>query len=442
MVRIPAGKLGLASACATAVAVAVLVAVSGTSTRAQQIPSGYLAQNVEVVGYNDVDGNVPFKMAINSVQNRWYLYVGSFWVRGWSILDVTDPKASKVVKFIKGPDNTSTVQMDWAEGARMETPVSRILPGRDFDPNKSFDAGFYIWDLKNPLDPQRIGYWKSGGTHRNWYDGGRYVHATSAMEGYKGQIYVIVDVADPANPKEVGRWWYPGQHTAGGEKLEDDEIGLHGPPVPVGNLVYLPYKAGGFIVLDISDKSKPRKIGQLSVTPPFKGNEGVHTIVPIPERKIAIANSEAIDEKCEEGINFAGIVDIADPTKPTLLSLFPRPIPPPGLPYTDFCDKGGRFGPHNVNQLQHSQWVEKQTNLVYMTYFNAGLRIFDISNPRQPIEVGYFIPPDPVKRYGPLPATKLVIQTNDVLVDTRGYIYITDRNEGVWILRYTGKRKP
>ena len=31
----------------------------------------------------------------------------------------------------------------------------------------------------------------------------------------------------------------------------------------------------------------------------------------------------------------------------------------------------------------------------------------------------------------------LVSQTEDVLVDTRGYIYTNDKNEGLWILRLT-----
>jgi len=65
--------------------------------------------------------------------------------------------------------------------------------------------------------------------------------------------------------------------------------------------------------------------------------------------------------------------------------------------------------------------------------------VFDISNARLPKEVGYFIPPDPVKRYGPVP-DKLVEQTEDVLVDRCGYVYITNKNQGMWILRYTGPR--
>jgi myo-inositol-hexaphosphate 3-phosphohydrolase len=39
-----------------------------------------------------------------------------------------------------------------------------------------------------------------------------------------------------------------------------------------------------------------------------------------------------------------------------------------------------------------------------------------------------------------MPEDKLVVQTEDVVVDRRGFIYISDKNQGVWILRYTGPR--
>jgi hypothetical protein len=37
---------------------------------------------------------------------------------------------------------------------------------------------------------------------------------------------------------------------------------------------------------------------------------------------------------------------------------------------------------------------------------------------------------------------KLETQTEDVLVDTRGNIYITDKQWGLFILRYTGEGEP
>jgi len=42
----------------------------------------------------------------------------------------------------------------------------------------------------------------------------------------------------------------------------------------------------------------------------------------------------------------------------------------------------------------------------------------------------------------PIPIGKLVTQTEDVLVDTRGNIYITDKQWGLYILRYTGAGQP
>jgi len=74
---------------------------------------------------------------------------------------------------------------------------------------------------------------------------------------------------------------------------------------------------------------------------------------------------------------------------------------------------------------------------VYVTYFNAGLRVYDIQEERAPKEVGWFLPPDPQVRRGPLPKTGLVTQSEDVVVDARGNIFVSDKNHGVYILRHT-----
>ncbi len=376
------------------------------------------------------------KMSIREVDARWYLYLGHFWHSGWSIVDVTDPAKPEVAAFVAGPENTATYQMEIA-GTTMVTALEKFLPGFG-DPDAPFDEGVLLWDIKDPLHPRRIGQFRTGGTgtHRNFYAGGRYMHLAANMAGYDGNIYVIVDVSDPANPVEAGRWWVAGQHAAGGEKPPKPGISLHGPAEVVGNLAYLPYGSAGMIVLDISDVAAPRQIGGLSFSPPFRARFGVHSIVPHVERGLAYVNSEGAAEYGAEGCDHASVVDISDPTHPVLLSLFPGPVPPPGVGYTDFCDRGGWSGPHNQNQLQHNPDVQPQGDLVYMTYFNAGLRVYDVSNRRHPTEIGYFMPPDPTRRYGPIPESTLVLQSEDVLVDRRGYIYVTHKHQGLWILRY------
>ena len=426
-----------------ALAIVVVLVVAGLAAsvaRAQMsssIPPGAVASNVRVIGYSEVDGRPPFKLSILERNGRWYLYAGHLWHRGWTVLDVTDPSKPSVATFIPGPANTWTIQMEIGDG-KMITALEKIAPGWGGDPVQPNDEGVLIWSLADPVRPQRLGQYKTGGTgtHRNFYANGRYMHLAAGMPGYSGNIYVIVDISNPANPVEAGRWWVPGQHTAGGE-TPNRNVSVHGPPYVEGTRVYIPYGEAGLVILDISDVARPKLVGQLSFTPPFLGFIGAHSVLPLPSRKIAVVNSEAIQEDCQEPLNHASVVDIADPAKPTLLSLFPLPVPPPGSPHKNFCEKGGRFGPHNVHQLYHNPFVEHSDRIVYLTYFNAGLRIIDIADPRLPREVGYFVPPDPTRRYGTLPK-KLVVQSEDVLVDTRGYIYLTEKNQGLWILQYTG----
>src|SRR5205823_5481869 len=180
------------------------------------------------------------------------------------------------------------------------------------------------------------------GTHRNFYAGGKYMHLAAGMPGYKDNIYVIVDISDPANPVEAGRWWVPGQKE-GEAAVAPQSTSLHGPPEVVGNTVFLPYGGAGMIILDINDVSKPKEIGRLSYSPPFLSFIGVHTVVPAPEKKLAYVNSEAIFDDCKEALNHASIVDISDLTKPRMISLLPLPVPPATWKIKSFCEHGGRF---------------------------------------------------------------------------------------------------
>ncbi|MFP6733668.1 MAG: hypothetical protein VB959_07500 [Rhodospirillales bacterium] len=400
-----------------------------------ELPEGdSWAHGIDIDGYCDFGGKPAFKLAIQEVLGRWYLYVAHLWHQGWTITDVTDPGNAREVRYLEGPANTWTIQLQVA-GGKMITGLERIAPGWGGDADAPFAEGIWIWDVSDPEDPKRLGEYSTGGTgtHRNYYDGGRYVHLTAGLPGYKGNIYVIVDLDDPANPTEVSRWWVPGQH-------EDDGVGdppahtsLHGGAYVVGNRAYLPYGGSGVIILDISDVTAPQLVSRFSVSPPYVSLFGIHTAVPIPGRGLIAANSEAIAENCDEPLCFAGLIDIADETAPRLVSTLPLPVPPTGAPYKNFCEFGGRFGPHNQHQGQGHANLMDDDNLLYMTYFNAGLRIFDISDAYLPKEIAFFVPPVPAERRGLLPKT-MTPQSEDVVVDARGYIYISDKNHGVYIL--------
>jgi hypothetical protein len=71
-------------------------------------------------------------------------------------------------------------------------------------------------------------------------------------------------------------------------------------------------------------------------------------------------------------------------------------------------------GPH----MWHSE------DVIVGTFFNGGLRAYDISNPYQPQQIGVFVPPAP-----PMAPTG-TIQLNDVFVDEREIVYTVDRHIG------------
>jgi hypothetical protein len=392
-----------------------------------------VAKNVELVGYHDLEGRPSLKLAMQVVNERWYLYLAHFWVSGWTILDVTDPSKPQHVRFVPGPPNTLTCQVQVADGIMITALEKPIVPSEKEMP---YEEGIYIWDVKDPTNPKRLGHFATGatGTHRNHWEGGRYVHLAATARGFQGHIYVIVDIADPSKPVETGRWWLPDQWIAGGAALTQPKTALHGPAYPEGNRAYLGYGEAGMVTLDISDLALPRLISRLSFHPPLGSWLACHTVLPLPQRRLALVSSESIEENCQEPLNFAGIVDTSDEKDPRLISIFPIPEPPLGAPYKNFSKRGGRFGPHNFHLPQRQPHLEDRDDRVYLTYFNAGLRVYDISDPYLPKEIAYYVPPDPKERIGPRPKA-LVTSSEDVLVDKRGYCYVTDKNHGLHVLR-------
>jgi hypothetical protein len=76
--------------------------------------------------------------------------------------------------------------------------------------------------------------------------------------------------------------------------------------------------------------------------------------------------------------------------------------------------------------------------VIFATYQNAGVRVFDIKNAFQPEQVAFYVPPAPQRLMDTRPNRPQVIQSCDVFADRQGLLYVTDYNAGLYILEYLG----
>jgi hypothetical protein len=229
----------------------------------------------------------------------------------------------------------------------------------------------------------------------------------------------------------AGHWWLPGMWQAGGEEPQSPKgkrwAAHHA--ITAGNLAYGAWRDGGLTVHDISDPAKAKLISHTNWCPPFAG--GTHTPLPLPHRNLLVVADEATSSKCANGIAYTWMLDVRAPENPVTIATLPTPSE------EDFCAKGGKFGPHNLHENRPGSL--QSSNLIFATYHNAGLRVYDVTNQFAPKEVAYYVPPPPERLVDFRPNTSKVIQSCDVFVDTSGVMYLTDTNAGLYILQYEGK---
>ena len=367
--------------------------------------------NLKLVGHSDMNGN---GVTMQLIARGDYLYVAHFaGPVGFSVVDVSDPRVPRVVKEVPPLPGTRCLKLQVADDLLL---VSNEQAG----PEPAARTGMAVYKLDNPADPRQVGFFetKGGGPHWIWFTGGRYAYLSARIEGFTHRIALIVDVADPSQPKEVSRWWIPGIWTACGEKPWWDKalnFNIHGCFVH-GDRAYLAMFDHGLGILDISDKENPVLISELQ----WLNGRWAHTALPLPERDLLVVSEEANAFDCMEYPRYVRVIDIRDEQNPRILSRFPQPR-------GDFRRRGMRFGSHDLHANYPGSAVDDR--LIYATYYNAGLRVVDTSDPVAPKEVAYYVPQ--------APPTQRAIQTNQVFVDSRGLIYLSDfAGAGIHILEW------
>jgi hypothetical protein len=296
-------------------------------------------------------------------------------------------------------------------------------------PPPGYNGGLSIYDISKPEKPTLITHWETTdgpdaqyarGVHRFDFDG-RYAYISPTMDGYLGNIMMILDLKDPSKPEEVGRWWMPGQWIAGGETptWKGDAHKCHH-PLRYGNRLYTSYWQGGLVILDIDDMSKPKLVSGLDWSPPFPWP--THTALRIPfkidNRDFMVVSDEDVFRQPDHPpypAAFLWMVDITDEKHPQPISTFQvEDMPNTPQPRMTGC--------HQPCEIVTGTEIP-------VAWFAYGLRIIDISKPHALKEVAYYVPDVP-------PGSERV-QSNDVTVDDRGLLYLLDRVRGLHILERT-----
>ncbi len=362
---------------------------------------------------------------------------------------------------------------------------------------------FEIWDVTSPSAPALLTTIVGGlsAYHKSWWEcdtGIAYLIAGSKSDGWHQlQHTKIYDLSDPAHPVYIRDFGLvggqPSANIATAQSCINDPgpncyEGVTNPPASLHqvysagvniNRAYMPYGVGSDGVIQILDRNKlvygcntsvnPNASASCATNPtqadmlypqvgyitenPLQGAHNATPIfgVPIPEEQanfldgtpqkwnLDLTTSEAMGPpSCVgEAPHMATLLDITNDQTPWPIATLNVPQYP-----GDFCNKGARFGAHHTNWEIYAPYYGR---LAFVSWFNAGLRVWDIRDPLNPRPVAYFIQA-PNKNtqqscgtpQGPSVCRK-VTYMDIVEVDDRGYIYGQDRaGSGITILQLTG----
>jgi hypothetical protein len=397
-----------------------------------------MAHNMKLLAHHELDGfggmgeGIAMQQTDDGRRILWMAHESA--PKNFTAVDVTDPTKLRVVVQTELPHmKVRSNSLDVVGNLMVVANQTREVNMKP--------AGFNIYDITIPEQPQLISHFDcsgpySRGVHAVWFVDGKTVHMASGAADFQphdpkdDQIYRIIDISNPSKPVETGRWWYPGTRVGDSapppKRLPakfDTGFRAHNtnvfPERP--DRAYIGYIDGGAVVLDIGNPADIKVVSQWNHSPPFNGF--THTVLPLFDRGLWIVSDECVQDDGADWPKLVWVVDARSDANPVPIATFPAP------PHDAFARRGGRFGAHNLHENLPLPVSFQSDTLMIGTFFNAGVRVYDTSNPYQVEEVGYYVPGTP--RLAPAGA----IQLNDVFVDDRRIVYTVDRfGGGLYVL--------
>lgn len=461
------------------------------------------SHNLQWLGHADLQGRTAYQPTLHTINGRVYLFVGHFAGQtvngepnGTTITDVTNPGNPMLVKHIPSANGSQMVRVCDGNGTLGQSGKVYML--------RNTGNTHETYDVTDPANPTRLAVIQPApgafftATHKNWWEcdtGVAYIvagagAASAAPDGWRTNQHIkIYDLRDPSNPVFLRDIGLVGQNPSPPSTSSTATGGVHGPisvwknPITgaLVNRIYVPYGTssnGVFQILDrdkvlpspwgswngadpvapTDDELRNLVVGSMDMTP----TEGAHTSFPIfgvplthyqgftsnTTRDLVALISEETDNLCRGSPHFGYLVDATmtqgqgaaskGENHPMVISTM-QVQEDSAKP--DFCTRGTRFGTHSTNESFYAPYYGK---LLFIAYFDGGLRVFDIRDPYHPQEVAHFIPPvnantRPTVVNG---VSYFDVSTDNAELDDHGLIYIVDRvGGGADILQLNGCAK-
>jgi len=368
-----------------------------------------VGREVEVVGQGPVrDRHTSDLWVWEGVDGRDYAVTGTWGADGHAYFwDVTDPSDIRRVGAVQVDARTvNDVKV---------SPDGRIaVISREGASNRR--NGLVIVDVENPSAPRILSSFDenlTGGVH-NIFIYEQHVYALSA-----GRRYDIISIEDPQNPHRVGTF-----------ELDTPDHSIHDVWV-VDGIAYSSNWSDGVVAVDVGgggmggSPNNPVMLGQALY--PSGAN---HAAFPFRSKSTGKFYGIAGDEIFPFGLNVDG------GGKPTYAR---------GWIHFFEWDQWGEaveVARYQVPEAgTHNLWVDEESELLYVAFYNGGLRIVDISGEllgdlyRQGREIATFVPDDPEgfvanapMVWGPQPY--------------KGTVFFSDWNSGLWAVRVTDRPLP
>jgi hypothetical protein len=409
------------------------------------------ASNMELVGYNNLQGREAYQPTIIRQGDRWIAYIGAedgapprlnsltgkVEPSGTSVLDVTDPKHPKFIANIPGEMVKASQVTIPGESGEKEVPTGaqfvRACNGSDLphgDKTKSYmlrsfgKTAFELWDVTDPAKPNRINVIVGGlrNTNKPWWEcntgiaylpGGPLDWGTTAKgndQWNAGSHALIYDLSDPAKPVFIRSFGLPGQQPGSGSPVPISSLHWVLSTGPKGNRVYFAYGNAGNGIVEIVDRDKllngPKEPTDGNLRSPviaridFPASIGAHTIFPLMQMKLPEFSKQKNGQvqsffaltgqghgSNRECQEWRQMFRVFDITDESK----PVGVATWTVPEASqgFCSVGGVFGAHSTNENFTPIYYER---VLFLTFHNAGVRALDIRDPYHPKEIGSYIP--------------------------------------------------